>query len=313
MQRIPGVERAATGMVPLAKSVSTAVTSESAAQPVRVFADATSPDYFSALRIPLLAGRMFDASDVAASPRVAIVSRKTAARLWPGSPGNAVGRRISMSSRGGVTVVGIVGDVRGQGLEKDVVLDVYFPDLQTDWLGSNNLMVRVNGDPRSVLPGIRSAVRSIDPTQAVSRIATLDERISSLIAPRRFNLFVLGVFSVLAFLLAAVGVYGVVSQTVAMRTREIGIRVALGANRPDVLRTVAQQGVSLVIAGDAIGLLVALALNRVMQTMVFGVTTTDATTYATVTIAWAAVAVLACYVPARRATTIDPIAALRCE
>ena len=314
--KVPGVEAAAVGGVPIIVGGVSGITVDGRSGIVSCGVQTVSEQYFRTVGIPLVAGRGLAATDDAGSALVAVLSRSLAASLWP--HGDALGRRVAFGDPGrdGVpwaTVVGVVEDTRNEGLEKNPMPVVYKPLWQDKTFDPNNLLVRAVDDPTTLLPALRTVVRNIDRNRALTRVATLDDRLSALVAPRRFNLFVIGVFSVLAFLLAVVGVYAVVSHTVAIRTREIGTRMMLGASRGTILRLVVRQNAPPILAGVGIGIALSVAMNRAMTTMVFGVTTTDAGTYATVAVAWAAVALAACVIPAGRAARIDPMAALKRE
>jgi predicted permease len=317
IERLPGVEAAAIGGNPMRGSLGTALHLEGDGEKRTVSVDVPGPHYFRALRIPVLQGRVFNESDTGDSEPVAIVSRTAAARFWPGE--TAVGQRITEDQVAEktpirwLTVVGVVEDVRSDGVEHEPGPRVYLPFAQQRTFDPLRIVLRTTADPRAIVAAVRNVVRSVDRDQAMGPAETLSDHLAGVLAPRRFNLFVIGVFSILACVLAAVGVYGVVSQVVSMRTREIGTRVALGARRVDVFRLVVRRTVWMVLLGVALGLGMALTLNRLMTTMVYGVATTDPGTYVTVSLAWATVAVAASLGPARRATRIDPIVALRCE
>jgi putative ABC transport system permease protein len=311
-----GVEAAAIGGVPISVGGFSGITVDGRSGMVRCGVQTVSEQYFRTVGIALVGGRELAATDDAGSAPVAVVSRSLAASIWP--DGGALGRRVAFGDPGRdavpwVTVVGIVEDTRNEGLETMPRPVVYKPLWQDRTFDPNNLLVRAVDDPRTLLPALRTVVRDLDRNRALTRVATLDDRLSALIAPRRFNLFVIGVFSLLAFLLAVVGVYAVVSHTVAIRTREIGTRMMLGASRGTILRMVTRQTAFLIVTGEVIGITMALGMNRAMTTMVFGVTTTDARTYVTIVGSWAAVALAACLIPASRAARIDPMAALRRE
>jgi putative ABC transport system permease protein len=311
---IPGVEAAAVGGVPISLGGGSAITVEGHPGTVRCGVETVSDQYFHTVGITLLAGRQLAATDDASSAPVVVVSRSLAALLWP--RGDALGRRMAFGDpvRDGVpwvTVVGIVEDTRNVGLETMPRPVVYKPLWQDKTFDPNNLLVRATGEPKTLLPALRSTVRNLDKNRALARVATLDDRLAALVAPRRFNLFVIGVFSVLAFALALVGIYAVVAHTVALRTREIGTRMILGADRGTIVRLITRQNAVLILAGEAIGIAMALGVNRAMTTMVFGVTTTDTATYASIAVVWAGVALAACLVPASLAMRIDPMAALR--
>jgi putative ABC transport system permease protein len=209
-------------------------------------------------------------------------------------------------------IVGVAGNVKADGLDTALRPMIYWRYTQFPQV-FNNLVVRAEGDPLSVLPAVKSQIQAVDSEQAIARIRTMDEVVSGSIAPRRFNMLLLGVFAALALILAAVGIYGVVSYTTAQRTHEFGVRLALGASTGDVLKLVVGQGLTLVLIGIGIGLAAAFLLTRVMSSLLFEVTSTDPVTYVSISILLAAVALFACWIPARRATTVDPMVALRQE
>jgi putative ABC transport system permease protein len=302
------------GEVPLVGSMKTELRLERSYEGIPCNVDAPAPGYFPALGLRLIQGRLFDPRDRADALPVAVVNRTAARRLWPGE--NAVGKRISMEDpvRGPWrTVVGVIEDARRSSLEAEHLVGVYVPLAQSRMFLPGNLLVRTGTDPARLLPAIRDAIWSVDRDQPLTRIATMEERLASALAPRRFNLVLMGSFSALAFVLGALGIYGVMSYTVSLRTREFGIRIALGAGRGQVLAMVVGEGLALVAVGEALGLAAAWLLHRVVASMVYGVTTTDHVTFGGAALVWAAVALAACYVPARRATEVDPVVALRYE
>jgi predicted permease len=314
VRAVPGVVAAGLGEVPLIGSMKAELRLEGSTDGYPAAVDAPAPDYFRALGLRLVDGRLFDATDRADGPPVAIVNRTASHRLWPGD--TAIGKRVCVEDpvRGPWrTVVGIVEDARRSSLEAEPQLGVYVPLAQSRTFLPGNLLVRTTTDPARLLPEIRHAIWSVDRDQPLTRIATMEDRLARALAPRRFNLILMGSFSLLAFVLAALGIYGVMSYTVSLRTRELGIRIALGADRRRVLALVLGQGLALVAAGEALGLASAWLLHRVMTSMVFGVTTTDPVTFIGVALVWALVGLAACYAPARRATEVDPVVALRYE
>jgi len=279
-----------------------------------------TPNYFRTMGIPLGTGRYFTEQDNANAPRVAIVNEAMAKKLFPNEA--ALGKRIWSPALGMgtvnpnekfmATIVGVVGDVKHLGLERDAQPELYIPYSQNA-PGFLSLVIRTKGDPRDVIAGARHQVATIDASLALYDVMTMERRLSNLVAPRRFTLLLLGVFASLALVLASVGVYGVISYLVAQRSHEVGIRMALGAQKRDVLRLFVGQGMAMVVIGAAIGLLGALALTRVMASLLFGVTPADPLTFACVASSLMSVSLLACYLPARRATKIDPIVALKDE
>jgi putative ABC transport system permease protein len=279
-----------------------------------------SAGYTETMGMKLRQGRFFDEHDNAQSQPVVIINETMARQYWPGE--NAVGKRLHIglgpaeSERPLVTVVGVVGDVKEMGLEAPAKAEMFFPYQQLPsilWNMPRDLTVRTTGDPLSVAPAVRQAVWSVDPTQPVSNVRTMEEILAEEVAQRRIGMTLLAAFAALALLLASLGIYGVLSYAVTQRTQEIGIRLALGAGRKEVLRLVLTDGMRLAGAGLAIGLGVSFALTRLMTSLLFGVSATDPRTLAGVTLLLTAVALLACYVPARRATKVDPMIALRCE
>lgn len=275
-----------------------------------------SPGYFRTLGIPLVAGRDFTWSDGPEAPQVAIVNQSMARRFWPGQ--DPVGKRLRFGRPGGrqgpwMTVVGIVGDVRYRELQS-VKPDVYVPFLQDpNW--AMDLVVRTASDPLSAASAVTAAVQEVDRDQPVSGITTMERALSDTVARPRLRSFILGVFAALALLLAAVGLYGIIAQSVAQRRQEIGIRIALGAGRPEVLRLVLRQGLGLTLAGLAAGLGLALAVGATgwLSTLLYGVEPTDLVTFAAVPLVLLAVAVAASLIPALRATRVDPLTVLRAE
>jgi putative ABC transport system permease protein len=271
-----------------------------------------TPDYFRAMGIPLRAGRYFTESDNDDAPSVLILNEALARKLFPGE--DAIGKRFRSPAygKGQAAVVGVVADVRHDGLDQDVTPEIFAPYWQNAW-SQITLTIHTQVDPLSLISSVRRQALSVDSNMPVYEVMTMEQRLSDSVSSRRFNLLLLGAFALFALILAAVGVYGVIAYAVTRRTHEIGVRMALGARAPDVLRLFIRQGMSLVAAGVAIGLLGALALTQVMKSLLFGVSAIDPLTFALVASLLALVALAACYLPARRATKVDPIAALRHE
>ena len=268
--------------------------------------------YLRAMRIPVLRGREFTEQDRADSPPVVLISDTFARRMWPGE--DPLGHRIKMGAdtRPWRTIVGVVGDVRHKGLDAPHTMQIYLP--QTQWLDSSTaLVVRTTGDPLALAGAVRNAVWSVDSNQPISNTATMDRVIAISMAQRRFAMTLFGIFAGLALVLAAVGLYGVLTHNVSTRTNEIGVRIALGAQSGHIVRLVVNEGLVLTGIGIVIGLVGAAGLSRFLASQLFGVTSTDAMTFAGVPVLLAVVALLACYVPARRATRVDPMVALRYE
>jgi putative ABC transport system permease protein len=274
-----------------------------------------SPGYFDTMSIPLLSGRQFTDQDIRTSPRVVMISEAMARRYWPGQ--DAVGKRIGAGRiqrpEDWFQVIGVVKDVRQFELTADPRPQMYLSYRQMGFFPSDDLVVKTNVDPASLAATVRNAVWEIDKDQPVSNIRTMDEILLQSIARQRFSMLLLAIFAGVALTLAAVGIYGVMSYSVAQRTHEIGIRMALGAQTGAVLKLAVGYGLKLVIAGVAIGLIAAFALTRVMSTLLFRVTATDPTTFTLISLLLVAVAAIASYIPARRAAKVNPIIALRYE
>jgi putative ABC transport system permease protein len=276
-----------------------------------------SPGYFEAMRIPLLRGRLFQDADGPDAPPVAIVNETMARKFWPDQ--DALGKRFKFDDADGKTpwrtIAGIVGDVRQMRLNDPPRQEMYFPYLQAreNWMVPRDLAIHTSGDPLSLAGAVRQAVWSVDKDQPVSDVMTLDNLLDHEVAQRRVQTALLGGFAAVALILACIGIYGVLSYLVTQRTREIGVRVALGASAADVFRTVAGQGMTLAAVGIAAGLAVALALSRLLGSLLFGVSAGDPLAYVSAIAVFGAVALLACYFPARRAARVDPLVALRYE
>jgi len=267
-------------------------------------------DYFRAMRIPLLQGRNFTEADVRQNARVVIISDIFAQRFFASE--DPVGKRlyVEVISKEPYEIIGIVGDVRHRGLDIELRQTMYFPSLK---IGYTNLVIRTTTDPASLTAAVRKEVAAIEPNQPVANVKTMEQWVSESVAQPRFRTLLLGIFSAVALTLAAVGIYGVMAYSVTQRTHEIGIRMALGAGRWDVLRLVVGQGMLLVLIGIVVGLGGALVLTRMMSTLLFGVSATDPSTFILIMLLLLITALLACYIPARRATKVDPLIALRYE
>jgi putative ABC transport system permease protein len=274
-----------------------------------------SPGYFDTMSIPLLAGRQLSEQDSENAPNAVVISETMAHRFWPGE--DAVGKRIAIgrirSDADWTQVIGVVKDVRQFELNAAPRPQMYLSYKQAGFFTSEDLVVRTDVEPASLAATVRKAVWEIDKDQPVSDIRTMDEILAESIARQRFSMLLLGVFAGVALLLAAVGIYGVMSYSVAQQTHEIGIRMALGATTGAVLKMAVGYGLKLVVAGVVIGLIAAFALTRLMATLLFGVTPTDPATFVVISVLLVLVAGVASYVPARRATKVDPLIALRYE
>jgi putative ABC transport system permease protein len=274
-----------------------------------------SPAYFETMSIPLLAGRQFTDQDTETTPNVVVISETMARRFWPGE--DAIGKRLAggrvRSDADWIQVVGIVKDVRQFELNAEPRPQMYLSYRQADFFAPEDLVVKTDVEPASMAAAVRTAVWEIDKDQPVSNIKTMEEILGDSIARQRFSMLLLGIFAGVALLLAAVGIYGVMSYSVAQRTHEIGIRMALGAQTGAVLKLAVGYGLKLVVAGVLIGLVAAFVLTRLMSTLLFGVTPTDPATFALISLLLVGVAAIASYIPARRATKVDPLVALRYE
>jgi putative ABC transport system permease protein len=269
-----------------------------------------SPDYFKAMSIPLLKGREFTDHDNASAPRVSIINEDLARKYWPG--GDPLGQRLKLFDKDW-EIVGVVGDVKLLDLAAEDSPEIYLPYTQS---GSPSWMffaVRSPTELGSLITSVRNAVREEVPDEPLYDMRTMEERVAASTAPRRLNALLLGIFATLALILAAVGTYGVIAYSVAQRTHELGIRIALGADRQDVLKLVLGQGFALTLLGVAIGLTGASALTRYLASLLYGVRPTDALTFFGLALLLTAVSLLASYLPARRATKVDPMVALRYE
>ncbi len=285
---------------------------ESSATAPRALNNRITPGYFSAMGTRLIDGREFTEQDDEKATRVAIVNETFARRFWPGE--KPLGKRFSLGGTDApmIEVVGIAEDGKYAGLTEDPRSFVYRPIWQS-YSGSSNLIVRSRTDSERLLVTLRGEIAALDPQLPISSAKSMVDHLSFPLLPARLAAILLGGFGLLALVLAAIGLYGVMSYTVSKRTREIGIRMALGADPRDVMSLVLKNGMALVAAGVAIGLVAAFALTRVMTSLLYGVSATDAMTFIVVAALLTGVALVACFVPARRATKVDPMVALRHE
>jgi putative ABC transport system permease protein len=276
-----------------------------------------TPHYFETIGIPVRAGRVFTSDDRLNAPRVAVINETMAARFWPGE--SAVGKRVTFQPNqpdptGWITIVGVVADARQGALSDPIALEMYAPHTQEPgWFPPSDVVIRTAGDPIAIVPAARAALRSIDADLPITRVQTMRDIVAASVAERRFNLALMSGVAALALVLAAIGIYGVLSFSVSQRTQEIGVRTALGAQPADVLRLVLGRGLGLTIAGLVLGTAIALAATRLLRSLLFDTETTDPVTFAIVAAGLTTVSLLACYLPARRALRVDPIAALRTE
>ena len=281
---------------------------------LRLTRDEVSQDFFRALGTPLLRGRFFSIGDRAEAPQVAIINDAMAGRSWPGH--DPVGRRFKLGSRDSdapwYTVVGVVGNMRRQGLERDPLPQIFVSLAQNPPSRNVGLFIRTSSDdPLETAGALRAAVRRVDKNAPIYGVAPLEQQLGTYLTQRRFQTSLLAGFSVVALLIAAGGIYGLIQYSIVTRTQEIGLRMAIGAQAGDIFRMIIREGLTLSLTGVAIGLVGALWLGRAGSSLLFGVTASDPLTFTTVSLLLTAVAVAACYFPARRAMTVDPVVALR--
>jgi len=274
-----------------------------------------SPDYFRAAGIAVVKGRVPDARDTSDAPLVLAVNQALARRDFPNE--DPVGRRISYGTGPDgqpiwKEIVGVVADVRSEEPGREAAPEIYASCLQDPFAGVS-YVVRSSVEPESLVPAVREAVRAVDRAQPVAEVRTMEQLVGESFAQPRFTSLILGLFACMALVLAAAGIYGVMSYAVTQRTHEIGIRIALGARGGDVIRMVVRQGMALALGGVAAGLAASFALTRVLASLLYEVSATDATVFAFVSLLLTTVALFACLIPARRATKVDPMVALRYE
>lgn len=323
LEQIPGVKSAAlvSGLAPLrAPNMNdTAIegfvmTKDGPIQNVD-FYQVVSKDYFATMGIRLMDGRLFDDRDVQGAPDVVIINKTMALTFWPHE--NPIGRRVR-PDKDWCTIIGVVDDVKNAGLDRPAGTELYLPYRQTAAVDAGvSSMYAVlqprGGDPRALASAVREQLNEMDPSLPLADVRLMDDVLSRAQARPRFLTLLLSLFSVVALAIATVGIYGVVSYSVARRTKEFGLRMVLGAQSRDVLGLVMKQGAGMIAVGVAFGLALALFLTRLMASLLFGVAPTDLATFASVTAVLFGVALAACYIPARRATRVDPIQTLRYE
>src|SRR5829696_6141354 len=269
-------------------------------------------EYFKTLQIPLLSGRLYDAGDGADGQKVVVVNQAFAKRFFPN--GDSLGKRIGFGCKEAPcrTIVGVVGNIRQESLTDEAIPEIYVPFAQIP-LNGMTVMVRTSSDPLALAGAVRNEVLSIDKNQPIAEVKTLAQRVNEVVAVSRSLMLLFSAFALLALILGAVGIYGIVSYSVTQRTHEIGIRMALGARTANVLSLIMRNGLILVLTGIAIGIGGAIVLTRFLTTLLFGVTPTDSVTFVVVSVSFFVIAVLASLIPALRATRVDPLIALRYE
>jgi putative ABC transport system permease protein len=277
-----------------------------------------SADYLKTIGIPLLRGRDLDDNDNEQALPVAVINETMARQYWPGE--DAVGKRFKLGDpdepKPWTTIVGVAGDVRQMGVDEPVKAEMYLPYQQIkdqQWFAPRDLVIRTTVEPLSIVAAVRSEIHQIDADQPIANIRTMDEVLGEETATRRLGMTLLAAFAGLALLLASLGIYGVLAYFVVQHTQEIGVRLALGAQRRDILGLVLKKGMMLALVGVVIGLGAAFALTRFMASLLYGVGAADPLTYAIITLLLTVVALCACYLPARRATKVDPMVALTYE
>jgi len=270
-----------------------------------------SPGYFAALGVPLLKGRLFDERDIKGAQETVIVNENLAQRFWPNE--DPIGKRLERGDKEPWrTVVGVVRDNKEYSIDDEPPISIYHPHEQFP-IGTMFLVVRSSGDAAALSPLITKEIQALDPELPAYEFRTMEQRLSDALARRRFATFLLGVFAVVALILATIGVYGLMAYSVTQRTQEMGIRLALGAQPGRIVRLVVRQSMVLVLIGVGVGLIGAFAFTRVLASLLYGVSATDPVTFALPTLLLAMVALLASFFPARRASRIDPTVALRSE
>jgi putative ABC transport system permease protein len=273
----------------------------------------TDRNYFEAMQIPLKRGRLFTEQEAREERHVVIVNETFVQKNLPGQ--DPLGKRVTIAMKDTdvpAEIIGVVGDTKHMGLDIETEAMAYWPQPELVYSGMT-FVIRTQGQPTSIAPAARDVIRTLDPEQPIGEVSTMEGLLSKSIARSRFNTILLAIFSLVAMVMAAVGIYGVMSYSVQQRTHEIGLRMALGAQQSDVLRLIVKQGVILGLIGVAAGLLAAFGLTRLIVSLLFEVPATDTTTFAAVAAGLFLVTLIACYIPARRATKVDPLVALRYE
>jgi putative ABC transport system permease protein len=324
ISRLPGVRSASMNSFPPLSGLGAATDVKLLSQPERQRSDlpvavvrVVGPNYFGTMSIPLRAGRGFSELEMAEEKHVAIINQAFADKYLSGV--NPIGQKAAIYMKSLVEnenqpseIIGVVGDVRQMGLDTAAEPTVYWPYPELVYTGMT-ILVRTSNDPRGLVSAVGSELHQMDPEQPMASVATMEKLLSDSLSRSRFTMLVLGVFAAIALLLAAVGIYGVIAYSVTQRTQEIGIRLALGAQRQDVLRLVLGQGTRLTLLGVGLGIVAALIFTRLMAILLFSISAADPLTFTVVSLLLFGVALLACYLPARRAMRVDPLIALRYE
>jgi predicted permease len=317
LRSVPGVEAAALVRAsPLSQNGESYPVVLEGQQPVKVGdapmmqINSVTPGYFATMRIPVLTGRDLAATDRSDAPHVIVVNKSFAERTWPGQ--SAIGKRIQFGNEGWWNVVGVVGDTKHYTLNENQLLQGYVAHAQRPQVFTS-IVVRTKGNPTDFARAVREAVWRVDRDQPIWRFRSMDQDLSGVVQSKKTMMWLTGLFALVALLVAVVGVYGVLSYTVAQRTQEVGIRIALGADAARVRRMVIGDGLKLVAVAVVVGLALSLGAGRFLQHQLFGIPATDTLTFVAVTVVLGGVALLACYIPARRASRVDPLVALRMD
>jgi putative ABC transport system permease protein len=324
VSHLPGVRAVSMCSFPPFSGLGSATGVHVLSQPERSLMDlpvaavrVVGPDYFSAMQIPLRSGRTFSNQELTEERHVVIINQAFAEQYLKGV--NPLGQKAAIfmksleeSKNTPSEIIAVAGDVRQMGLDTPAEPTVYWPHPELV-LSELTILVRTTNDPLSLLSAVRNELQQLDPAQPMAGVATMDELLSGSLSRSRFTMLVLAVFAALALILASVGIYGVIAYSVTQRTQEFGVRMALGASRRDVLRLVLGQGTRLTLLGIGLGIVAALIVTRLMATLLYGISATDPLTFTSVALLLALVALAACYIPAQRATRVDPIVALRYE
>ena len=324
ISRLPGVRSAGLCSFPPFTGLGSATGVHVLSQPEHSLMDlpvaavrVVGADYFSTMQIPLHAGRTFNEQELTEERHVAVINQAFADQYIKGV--NPLGQKaviymksLEESKNAPSEIIGVVGDVRQMGLDTPAEPTVYWPHPELV-LSELTFVVRTANEPLALVSAVRNELQQMDPAQPMAAVSTMDQLLAGTLSRSRFTMLVLGVFAAVALILACVGIYGVIAYSVTQRTQEFGIRMALGANRQDVFRLVLGQGTRLTLVGIGLGILAAVVVTRLMATLLYGISATDPLTFTAVALLLALVALAACYIPARRATRVDPIVALRYE